>query len=133
MVADASALVEYLLRLPGATSIRMVLTNEETDLHVPALCDVEVAAVFRRAMLAGVMPERRMWEAVEDYLDLPITRHGHQGLLPRIMELRENFTAYDGTYLALAEALPGSLLTADDRLMRGARAHTEIPVLPYLR
>lgn len=40
------------------------------------------------------------------------------GLLPRIWELRDNLTAYDATYVALAEALACELLPADARLAR---------------
>lgn len=61
---------------------------------------------------------------------MPIIRHGHQQLVPRIIELRDNFSAYDAAYVALAERLGGSLLTLDERLARAARAHTSIDVLP---
>ncbi len=44
---------------------------------------------------------------------LDMVRHGHGVLLPRIWELRHNLTAYDGAYVALAEALGAPLLTRD--------------------
>lgn len=97
---------------------------------MPALCDVEVVAGLRRAVLHGSLSGRRAAEAVEDYLDLPLTRHGHQALLETILGLRENFSAYDATYVALAERMHGELLTADARLASATRAHTEIGVLP---
>jgi predicted nucleic acid-binding protein len=53
---------------------------------------------------------------------------GHAGLLERMLELRANFTAYDATYVALAEELAGGLLTADDRLARAVRSHTNLRV-----
>jgi predicted nucleic acid-binding protein len=37
-------------------------------------------------------------------------------LLPRVWQLRGNLTAYDASYIALAEALDCPLLTADRRL-----------------
>ncbi len=67
-----------------------------------------------------------MAQAIEDYLDLPITRHGHQWLMGRILSLRENLSAYDATYVALAEELGGTLLTADESLARAARTHTRL-------
>lgn len=81
-------------------------------------------------MLGGAMSESRMRLALEDYLDLPITRHGHVGLLAGILDLRANFSVYDATYLALAETLAAPLLTADDRLVRGARSHTRVVTMP---
>jgi predicted nucleic acid-binding protein len=101
------------------------------DLHVPALCDVEVVAGLRRALLAGALSPRRAEEAVGDYLDLPLTRHGHQRLLDRILGLRANFSAYDSTYVALAEQLDGELCTSGERLARAVRTHTRIAVVPY--
>lgn len=65
-----------------------------------------------------------------DYLDLPLTRHGHQTVIGRILALRENFSAYDAVYVALAEGLHGDLLTADDSLARATRSHTTLYVLP---
>ena len=38
------------------------------------------------------------------------------GLVPRIWALRDNLSAYDAVYAALAEALDCPLLTADARL-----------------
>jgi len=79
--------------------------------------------------VGGVLDEVRGEEAVEDYLDLPLTRHGHQSIVPRMLELRHNFTAYDATYVALAEILEGQLLTADRSLASATRAHATIPVI----
>jgi predicted nucleic acid-binding protein len=97
---------------------------------VPTLCDVEVVAGLRRAVLSRALSDRRAEEALVDYLDLPLTRHGHQGLLMRVLELRDNFSAYDATYVALAERLRGELLTSDGRLARGVQTFTQLSVLP---
>jgi predicted nucleic acid-binding protein len=105
-----------------------VVRAADVDLHVPALCDVEVAAAVRRALLHGVLTHERAAEVVNDYLDLPLTRHGHAGLVGRVLELRENFTAYDATYVALSERLGGSFLTGDQRLARAARSYTQVPI-----
>ena len=66
--------------------------------------------------------------ALQDVIDLDIVRYDHEVLLPRVWELRKNVTAYDGMYVALAEALDAPLLTADRRLARsrGHRARIEV-------
>jgi predicted nucleic acid-binding protein len=104
--------------------------DSETDLHVPALCDVEIAAGLRRALLRRALSEQRAADALDDYLDLPLTRHGHQLLLGRILELAGNFSANDATYVALAEQIGAALLTADHKLARAADAHTPLAILP---
>jgi predicted nucleic acid-binding protein len=128
VVADASALIEYLLRTPRAPLLAAIVEAPGVSLHVPALCDVEVAAVLRRALLTKRLDEGRAREALIDYFDLPITRHGHAALVARILQLRDNFSAYDATYAALAETLGASFVTADDALARAARTHLSIAV-----
>ncbi|HUE97328.1 MAG TPA: PIN domain-containing protein, partial [Longimicrobiaceae bacterium] len=103
------------------------------DLHLPALCDVEMIAVLRRFLREGRISERRSAEALKSYLDLPVTKHGHGPLLARALALRANFTAYDAMYVALGELLGAALLTTDRRLARAARRHTSLEVLPATR
>ena len=130
VVTDASALIEYLLRTPKAPVVRATIEDAEVALHVPALCDVEVAAGMRRALLSRRLSEDRAREAILDYLQLPVTRHGHPGLMTRVLQLRANFSAYDATYVALAERLDADLLTADEGLAKAARSHTRLTIRP---
>jgi predicted nucleic acid-binding protein len=121
VVADASAIVEYLLRTERATSIESVITGVDSDLHIPALCDVEVCSALRRALLENRISEERATEALADYLDLPLSRHGHLMLIERVLQLRRNFSAYDATYVALAEYLKATFVTEDRSLARAVR------------
>ena len=56
--------------------------------------------------------------ALEDLRSLDLERHGHEPLLERVWALRDNLTAYDAVYVALAEALECTVLTCDGRLAR---------------
>jgi predicted nucleic acid-binding protein len=56
--------------------------------------------------------------ALEDLRALDVQRHSHEPLLDRVWALRDNLTAYDAVYVALAEALDTTLLTCDGRLAR---------------
>jgi predicted nucleic acid-binding protein len=114
--------VEYLLQTDRSREIAGILEAEETDCHTPALCDVEVAAALRRGLLTRHLTATRAADALGDYLDFPLVRHGHQALLGRILQLRSNFSAYDAAYVALAEQLKGELLTADDALAKAVRS-----------
>lgn len=126
---DASALVEFILRTPRARSVESTIRDRAALLHTPALCDVEFASALRRALRDGLISEERSEEALRNYLDLPITRHGHQLLLPRILDLRHNLSAYDATYVALAERLDAELLTGDGALARAATEHVGIQIV----
>jgi predicted nucleic acid-binding protein len=75
--------------------------------------DLEVLQVLRRYSRTTVLSPLRARQAIEDYTDMPVNRYPHSILLPRIWELRHNFTAYDAAYIALAETLDSPLMTRD--------------------
>jgi predicted nucleic acid-binding protein len=132
LVVDASAVAELLLGRPAAATVARRFTEHGFDLHAPHLLDIEVLSALRRVVASGNATAARAGEAVVDLLDLPIERYPHDLLVPRVWQLRDNFSAYDATYLALAETLADEtlpLLTADARLARAARDHCDAPVL----
>jgi predicted nucleic acid-binding protein len=132
LVIDASAVAELVLARPSGTAVARHVADHEHDLHAPHLLDVEVLSVIRRLVATRDATAERATEAIADLLDLPIARYPHDVLVPRVWELRKNFSSYDGTYLALAEALTDDgvpLLTADRRFARAIRAHTAIEAM----
>jgi predicted nucleic acid-binding protein len=126
-VVDASVMVELLLRMPGSERLQQRLARPKR-LCAPALLDVEVAQALRRYAARGELSAERGTDAIELLLAFPIVRYGHEPLLSRVWQLRANLTAYDATYVALAEALRVPLLTADERLANapGHRARVEV-------
>ena len=128
IVIDASALLEILLRTPAAEAVEARLFGSRQIFHVPHLIDVEVAQVVRRYAIAGEIGEERGRAALADLADFPLRRYPHGFLLPRAWELRNNLTAYDAVYVALAEALDAPLVTRDRRLAAAAghRAKVEL-------
>ena len=128
IVLDASAAVEVVLQTAVGASLIERLLAPESSLHAPHLLDIEVAQVLRRFSLHGEVPPERARQALEDLADFPIERYPHGILLPRIWALRENLTAYDATYVALAEILGATLLTRDARISRapGHSARVEV-------
>lgn len=117
MGSRRAATVRDFVRAPGAS------------LHIPAVCDVEVASSLRRLLLRGTLSEERAKESLRDYVDFPLTRHGDQNLLARILSLRTNFSAYDATYVALAERLRARLITGDEGLARALEDHLDVPLV----
>ena len=99
-------------------------------LTAPGLIDLEVPSVWRRQVRDGAMDARRAALALADLAALPLARAPHRPLLVRCWELRDNLTIYDASYVALAEALDVTLLTADGRLARATGPRCTIEVLP---
>jgi predicted nucleic acid-binding protein len=118
IVLDASVVIEVLLNTPVGESLADRVLDPSETTCAPHLLDVEVLQVLRRYARRGDIDSERGRQAVDDLLDLPIERFPHDPFLPRIWELRQNATAYDATYIALAEALGATLLTRDERLAR---------------
>jgi predicted nucleic acid-binding protein len=118
IVLDASAALEVLLRTPASAAIEERLFAPGETLHAPHLIDVEIAQVLRRYARSGQASAERCEIALEDWAEFRVTRYAHEPLLARMWALRDNFTAYDAAYVALAEGLEAPLLTRDARLAR---------------
>ena len=125
IVIDASVLVNV-LGDDGDDGRRARQAVTGQDLIAPELIDVEVASVLRRHWLAKTIPARRFAAAIADLMDIPLERYPALPFLPRIYELRANVSAYDAVYVALAEQLGCSLLTADQRLAAAPRAAVRV-------
>ena len=116
IVLDASAAVDWLLRtVPGQRIEERIYSRNET-LHCPHLLDLEVAQVLRRLVSESAISGRRAAEAIEDLSNLRISRYRHDVFLPRIWHHRNNLSAYDASYVCLAESLAAPLITRDNRL-----------------
>ncbi len=129
IVVDASALLEALLQTPSAKAVEDRLFTPGQTLHAPHLLDVEVAQVIRRYAANGEINGARGRMALADLADLALRRYPHDFLLPRIWDLRNNLTAYDAAYVALAEALEAPLLTRDRRLAAAAGHHAQVELI----
>jgi predicted nucleic acid-binding protein len=79
--------------------------REAPEIHAPHLLDVEVIGALGRLVQVGDVPRRVAEQAIVDLEQLDVTRYPHLPFLARIWELRENLTAGDATFAALAEAL----------------------------
>ena len=128
IVVDASAMIDSLLRRPGAEAAAARLFRGRETLHAPHLLDVEVAQVLRRYVRTGALGAERAAQALDDLADFPLLRYPHDLLLSRVWRLRDNLTAYDAVYIALSETLGATLVTRDARLVGvpGHRAQVEL-------
>jgi predicted nucleic acid-binding protein len=128
IVTDAGVLVASFVddRIWGDVA-RARLRNEE--LAAPELVDLEVMSALRGLLRAGKVDDRRAELALTDLRRIPMHRAPHRGLVTRCWELRTNLTAYDASYVALAELLGATLVTTDARMSRAPQLMCAVEVL----
>ena len=129
IVVDASAVLELLLQTPLGTRVEGRLFRDGDELHVPHLMDVEVVQALRGLVRTGEGAPARAGEAIADLADLDVHRHTHLDLLERMWKLRDNISAYDAVYVALAEAIEGTIVTCDRPLAKAPGHHATIEVI----
>ncbi|WP_448627676.1 type II toxin-antitoxin system VapC family toxin [Geodermatophilus sp. URMC 64] len=117
IVVDCSAVVDALTGAPGVDLLVERLAAE--DLHAPELLSYEMVAAVRSLVLGHRLSLGRADDVLTDFADLPIERWpADAALRRRAFQLRDNLSAYDAAYVALAEALECPLVTRDRRLAR---------------
>ena len=122
---DASAALSGLL---NAGASRDLLAGEQ--LHAPHLIDSEVVSGLRRHVASGKVMAEDGWALLDTWRRLGLSRYATRGLLGRIWELRDNLSAYDAGYVALAESIGCSLVTADARISRAPGLRCPVTVVP---
>jgi predicted nucleic acid-binding protein len=128
LVVDASVIAPAVADGgPDGGACRARIKGE--SLAAPDLLQVEAVSVIRRQLANGALTPAQANNAIEDLLNLPITVYPTAPLLRRAWELRDNATAYDACYVALAEALGCTLATADQRLANSPGARCQFDVV----
>lgn len=131
-VIDASITVRVLLAWPHDELLRQRFAHANRSLHAPSHLDIEVQSAIVGMLRGEKVDEARAGRMVDQFNALRINRHATGPLGRRILELRHNFTAYDGAYVALAESIQQPLLTCDLKFTKApAKAHSaEIHTFP---
>ncbi len=113
IVIDTSAAIDWMLRTPTGQRIAHRIFSRGETLHTVHLLDLEFIQVLRRLVRERTLTARRAEEAMEDLSAVRVTRYAPSLLLRRIWQLRQNLSAYDASYVALAEELKAPLITRD--------------------
>lgn len=125
LVVDTSAVLAALASRPSDPALVKRLADDG-DLHAPHLIDIEILNALRGLVRGGQLSQDRAQDVRTDVEDLAITRYGHQPLADRIWAVRDNLTADDAAFVALAEALEVPLITCDARLARSPHVTAEL-------
>jgi predicted nucleic acid-binding protein len=129
IVVDASAILEALLRTPAGTAVEARMFRTGETLHAPHLIDLEIAQVLRRHARRGWLTADHCRMVLDAMAEFPLSRYPHATLLPRVWALRDNLTAYDAAYVALAEMLDAPLVTRDRRLAAASGHGADVELL----
>lgn len=125
LVVDASAIVRAIVAIPPADDVRARL-DRDGDLAAPHLIDLEVLQALRRFVRHGDLTVDRARVAIDDFIDLDLTKYPHEAFLDRIWQLRDALSTYDAAYLALAEVLDVPLVTSDAALAKVASTNAGV-------
>ncbi len=127
---DSSAVVEVLLNTPKSHRVEELAAGQQ--IHAPDLIAFEVLSAIQgnlrgaKLTASGAQMAMREFEDVEANLQLwPMM----EPLSDRAFELRDNVTAYDATYVTLAELLQCPLVTADAKLARASGHRAQITLV----
>ncbi|UJP09377.1 type II toxin-antitoxin system VapC family toxin [Microbacterium sp. KUDC0406] len=126
IVIDASAVVKLIGEHGTTPQLHEQVFGER--LIAPDVLPLETASALRGLSLGGHLDKRGLHTAVDDLMRLPIDLHPSLPLIPRVMALRQNFSAYDASYVALAELFGCPLLTFDKRLAKAAQKHCMVEI-----
>lgn len=127
-VLDTSAVVDYLLGSGVAAQVQALMAGQ-SELAAPDLLVFETLAVLRREVQRGAISNDRATGAIVDLGDLPVELFPSLPLRGRAWQLRNNLTAADALFVALAESLDEPLATKDAALAREAIKHASLTVL----
>jgi predicted nucleic acid-binding protein len=129
-VIDANVAVKWYVAEPQADRALRLLASGH-DLHAPDLVHAEAGNVLWKLSRRGVLSPDEALRIARALLATPLRIHASAGLLEGALDIAErtNRTVYDGMYVALAVALDGVLVTADQRL---ANALEKTPFGPHV-
>lgn len=128
IVVDASCIVQL---LTSADEVAMAVKSflRGKALYAPTLVDYEVTSALRGMSRKRPEVDQSAGAYLQYLAAMPIRRESAQPLIARIWGLRHNYTAYDASYVALAEALDATLVTCDEKFERAGAARCMIETI----
>jgi predicted nucleic acid-binding protein len=127
VVADASVVLKWYLpdedQGQAALDLLSLYLSDDLEIIVPSLLEYEIINALVVAQKRGRIKEGVIISAIEGFLNLGIKTVRTAGLYPRILHFCRVYSrsAYDASYLALAEAEQIHFITADETLYNAIR------------
>ena len=124
-VVDCSAMVELLTK-DGLLAFEDNPELADCILVAPHLLDPEFLSAMRRRAMHHPEQAHDREQVILAFYQLDIMRMEHEPLWAEAWRWRDNLSAYDAMYVALAHLLELPLLTADERLASVAARWCEV-------
>lgn len=119
-VFDASVLVDALIVSgPPGDHARSALRDVPV-LYVPSIFAAEATSAVRAMHRRGDVDLAQARGAVARIQHVTTVRYPFEPFIDRVWALRDSLSVYDAWYVALAESLSTTLVTADERLARAS-------------
>jgi predicted nucleic acid-binding protein len=125
LVVDASVVIKWFIEEPLHNHARQLLKGSES-LSAPDLLLAEVGNIVWKKVIRGEIGEEQARKITQSLRDLPLALQSSDSLIERALQMALSIKhpVYDCLYLACAEALGGTLVTADDRLGKALEGTT---------
>jgi predicted nucleic acid-binding protein len=128
IVVDCSVFVALLLTKDAAPDEVLALQSGGTAV-VPEYLAIEFLNATRRLANSGHLDEVDALARQDSLERFPKNVFDTYGLAADVLRLRNNFSAYDAGYVALAGILEIPLMTFDLRLRKAVSAHTKVRLI----
>lgn len=122
IVIDASVILKWYLADEKYSHVALGLLDKyisyELEIFAPSLLEYEVLNGLIIARKRGRIHKEKVIAAVEGFLSLEIEQKDISSFYPKVMHFSEsyNLSAYDASYLAMADEEGILLVTADENL-----------------
>ncbi|MGH3824434.1 MAG: type II toxin-antitoxin system VapC family toxin [Pseudonocardiaceae bacterium] len=119
-IFDASVLVDALVVAGPAGDDARAALRDRSVLHVPTTFTAEATSVIRSMQARGEVSLGLAHGAISKIKVVQTMQYSFEPFIDRVWELRHNLSVYDSWYVALAESIDTTLVTADRRLAHAA-------------
>jgi predicted nucleic acid-binding protein len=129
IVVDASVVASMLVYTDDRGRKARAALGRDPEWAAPQHWKVEVFSVMRGLALGGKITDELASRSVGRIPRLGVDTVAVDDLLTRMWQIRANISAYDATYVALAESRNLTLVTADAKLARAATGYCRVELI----
>ena len=128
IVVDTSVVFDFCINSEKVPLLREVLFAGGS-LVAPEIIELEFIQVLRRRLRKGIVDADQAETVLANFQDMNVTCFPHGILRERVWAMRENLTAYDAAFFALAMHVDAPLWTRDAKFARAPIPSVDVRVV----